>query len=294
MMGSVLLAVSLLACSPEASTASGERGTGTDEPTPEPTVDIGELAPADPGIVIAPTPTPEGPRPLVVVTLMGESGVMAPLDGPALAGVVAEIDRLNEAGGVLGRGIELRRFDTNSRASLSQRLASRLADNPPDLIITSCDTEFSEPVLEIADEAGIITVSPCADDPRYLTGALGERNFTLGAPAEPRGEVAAKVAIERFGTTAIVLRDVTSPEALASATGSSERSENLAARSPIEMSSAMTRSSRCKTGSPSVAAIVRSSRSAAMCLGNRRGSFNHSHLANSRFSGPDRCRQQRR
>ena len=51
-------------------------------------------------------------------------------------------------------------------------------------------------------------------DARYLTGALGSRNFTLGAPAEPRGELAAAVAIERYGPTAIVLRDATSPEAI--------------------------------------------------------------------------------
>ena len=211
----VVLALVLSACSPDAATSSADRGASAAEVTPEPTVDVGVISAPEVGVVIAPTPTPEGPRPLVVATVLGETGVMAPLDAPALAGVVAEIERLNDEGGVLGREIELRRFDTNSRASLAERFGSRLVDDPPDLIVTSCDTEFAEPVLELADEAGIITISPCADDARYLTGALGARNFTLGAPAEPRGELAARVAFERYGPTAIVLRDLTSPEALA-------------------------------------------------------------------------------
>lgn len=208
-----MLALFVSACSPEPVTGSGERGLDVAELTPVPTASIAEINP-EPTIEVEPTPEPEGPAPFVIATVMGETGVMRPLDAPAVAGVIAEVERLNEAGGVLGRPLELRRFDTNSRTSLAERFAVRLAEEPPDLIITSCDTEFSEPVLEMADEAGIITMSPCADDARYLTGALGSRNFTLGAPAEPRGALAARVAVERYGQTAIVLRDMTSPEAL--------------------------------------------------------------------------------
>jgi len=209
----LVLALLVAACSPEPVTSSGERGLAVSEVTPVPTVSIDVI---DPPEEVEPEPTlvPEGPAPFIIATVMGESGVMRPLDGPAVAGVIAEVERLNEAGGVLGRPIELRRFDTNSRVSLAERFAERLAENPPDLIITSCDTEFSEPVLEVADEVGIITISPCADDARYLTGGLGSRNFTLGAPAAPRGALAASVAVDLYGPTAIVLRDVTSPEAL--------------------------------------------------------------------------------
>ncbi len=211
----LLIAACLVsACTPGASTSRGELGSGTDEITPEPTVSIEEIS-APTSVVIAPTAVPDGPRPFVIATLLGETGVLAPIDGPAVAGVVAEIERLNDEGGVLGRPVELRRFDMNSRASLSERIARQLVDDPPDLIITSCDTELSEAMLEKAEENGLLTISPCADDVRYLTGGLGPRNFTLGAPAEPEGALAAAVAIERYGPTAIVLRDVTSPEALA-------------------------------------------------------------------------------
>jgi branched-chain amino acid transport system substrate-binding protein len=219
-VAAILLMLLLLAssCSSSASTSRGDLGSSTDEVAPEPTESIAEPteeAILGPNVVIAPTPVPAGPGPLIVATLLGETGVLAPLDGPALAGVVAEIDRLNEAGGVLGREIELRRFDMNSRASVTERLALRLVDNPPDLIITSCDTEVSKPALDIAAEYGLLTISPCADDVRYMTGGLGPRNFTMGALAEPRGALAASVALELYGPTAIVLRDVTSPEASA-------------------------------------------------------------------------------
>jgi len=214
----VALSLLLAACSPETSSTLGERVGSADAITPEPTVSIEDIEtqpdPNAANVVIAPTPVPDGPQPLVIVSLLGETGVMRPIDAPAAAGVVAEIDRLNDAGGLLGRPIELHRLDTNSRASVGERLAGRLIDDPPDLIIASCDTEVSKPILDIARDNDMLTISPCADDPRYLTGALGRWNFTMGSPAGPRGAVAAKVALRDYGDTAIVLRDVTSPEAI--------------------------------------------------------------------------------
>lgn len=211
-----VLALVLVSCSPDAATSRAELGSTSDaEAGAEATSIAVGAVDVEPGIIIAPTPIPEGPRPLIVATLLGETNVLEALDGPALAGVIAEIDRLNDDGGLLGRPVVLRRFNTDSRASLAERQMRRLVDQPPDLLIVSCDTEVSKPVLDIADENGILTISPCADDARYLTGGLGSRNFTLGAPAEGQGAVAAKAGLERFGPTALVLRDVTSPEALA-------------------------------------------------------------------------------
>lgn len=160
-----------------------------------------------------PTPTPEGPQPLIVATYLGEQGVMAPLDGPALAGISAKIDELNEQGGVLGREIVLQRFDTTSRLSVMARYADRITNTQPDLIVVSCDVEFSRPMLQAAADEGMVTISPCANDAGYLTGAWGSRNFTLGAPAELQGALAADAAIGNYGLKAMVLKDTTSPEA---------------------------------------------------------------------------------
>lgn len=184
-----------------------------------------ELAPPTPTPV--PTPTPEGPRPILVVTLMGETGVMQKLDGPAVAGVAAEIERLNGEGGLLGREIELRRIDTNSRVSVVDRNAQRLVDSPPDLILVSCDLEFSRPMIEAANSAGLLTISPCADHPAYETGGLGSRNFTFGAPSSLNGELAGEAAIRFFGDTALVMRDNTSPEAQGFCDGFEQRFQGL-------------------------------------------------------------------
>lgn len=181
-------------------------------------------------IVIAPTATPEGPRPLIVATVLGETNVMERLDGPALAGVAAEIDRLNSTGGVLGREIELKRFDTNSRTSVAERTMRRLVEDPPDLVIVSCDVEFSKPVLEMADSAGLVTISPCADDAGYATGSWGPRNFTFGAPGGERGALAADAAFTAYGSTAMVLRDVTNPQALAFCDGFERAFRDLGGR----------------------------------------------------------------
>ena len=216
LVAAMLLVCSLLAsaCFSETASSPEQIGTSIGQVAPEPTADIAGMS-LQPNVVIAPTPVPAGPRPLVVATLLGETGVLGPLDGAALAGVIAEIERLNDEGGVLGRPVKLRRFDTNSRVSLTERLVKRFVENPPDVIITSCDADVARPALEFADENGLITISPCGDDAGYLTGELGSRNYTMGAPAGPRGAIAAAEAFERYGATAMVLRDVTSPEATA-------------------------------------------------------------------------------
>lgn len=209
-------------CAAEPVSGEGDRGS-----VPIPTaadVDAGSDAPTLEGAtdLTAPTATPV-PTPLPeeaeveetfrVVTIMDESNVLRPLDAPAVAGIAARIDELNEAGGLLGRPVELRRLDTESRVSLAQRFSERLLRDPPDLLVVTCDVDFSRPILELADEQGWLTISPCADDVGYSTGAWGPRNFTFGAPAGPRGALAAQVALQRYGSSAMVLRDVTNPEA---------------------------------------------------------------------------------
>lgn len=208
-----------VACS-GATRASGDLdGVG---PSPVPVdpaalTDSAEATNPEPTATAVPTatPPPDDVDPIIrIVAVMGETGVMSPLDGPALAGAIAEVERINDAGGLLGQRVEVTRIDTNSRLSLAERLTRRLLRDPPDLLVVSCDVAFSGPVLEIADEAGIITVSPCADDISYSTASWGTRNFAFGAPADIRGAIAADVAFERYGRTAVVLRDRTSPEAL--------------------------------------------------------------------------------
>jgi len=201
----LLFGLFVVACSSGEQTATGDRDAQAVPTAAVPVVTATATPP--------PTPTPEGPRPIQVVTLMGESGVMQTLDGPALAGVAAEISRLNSEGGLLDRDIELRRIDTNSRVSLVDRNAQRLVDSQPDLVIVSCDVEFSRPMLEAANAAGLLTISPCADHPGYETGAFGSRNFTFGAPASLSGELAGEAAVRFYGETALVMRDNTSPEA---------------------------------------------------------------------------------
>ena len=222
----VLFAV---ACSAEPVSGTGDRGTVAPIPDGADAADQdaegGEGAPATldgatdltaPTPTAVPTPDPEAEpedRPFQVVTIMDESNVLRPLDAPAVAGVAQRIAELNEDGGLLGRPVELRRLDTESRVSLAQRFSERLLRDPPDLLVVTCDVDFSRPILELADEQGWLTISPCADDIGYSTGAWGPRNFTFGAPAGPRGALAAQVALDRYGTSAMVLRDVTNPEA---------------------------------------------------------------------------------
>lgn len=208
----------MAACSPDSVSTQGELGSVPDAITPVPTAAIddlatGETAALEPTPTPEPTAEPEGPEPLIVLTVLGETGVVGPLDRPALAGVLSAVARINDDGGLLGRPIEVRRLNTDSRSSVVERYAGRLANVMPDVVITSCDVDLARPVLEEADTLGLLTISPCASDAGYVTGGFGSRNFTMGAVYEVQGELAARLALERYGATSLVLRDVTSPEA---------------------------------------------------------------------------------
>lgn len=206
--------------------SSNAADTETSQQQP-PAETVTVVAAATPTPLPPPTSTPEGSRPVLIATVLGETGVMAPQDATALSGIMAMVERLNDDGGVDDRDVELRRFDINSRASQAARIADRLIDMSPDLVVVSCDMTYAAPVLDVASEQQWLTMSACDDDVGYISAAHGPLAFTWGAPEDSRGRIAADAAFSRYGPTAMVLRDRTTPEGLAFCDGFEQRFAEL-------------------------------------------------------------------
>lgn len=177
-----------------------------------------------------PTPTPIPVEDIRVVSLLSESGVLSPYDGTALLGVQVAIEQINANGGLLNKNISFEHHDTQSRTSLNNRWAERLLSNPPDLIIVSCDSETAEPILKVAEQNNWLTVSPCAGTLSYANAGFGGNNFSFGVRQDVVGAIAAEVSFEKHGSSALVLRDETSPEALSFCDGFEQRFFELGGR----------------------------------------------------------------
>jgi len=167
--------------------------------------------------VFAPTATPtipdSGVGPIIVGVVMAETGVMAPLDGPALAAVRHGLDDLNARGGLLNREIDVRFFDTESTLDGAQNAADELIRAGVDLLIMTCDPGFGRPALQAAAGVGVIAITPCGSDDSWLSDLNGKLAFSMSTSINAEGRVMAEWAFEEGIRNVAVIVDTTSPEA---------------------------------------------------------------------------------
>lgn len=203
------------ACS-EATVAAPE----TVEPTAAPTVDL------------VPTEVPAeeeatGPEPIRIGVIMALSGVMAQFDRPAIAGMTWQVDRVNEAGGVLDRPIELVMRDSESRGSVSLEHAELLIADGISVLMVSCDPGFARPVIERAEVSGVLTVSPCGSSSEWMSRTVGELSFSFGTSPVLEGFALAEHAWGQGLRTSATFSDESNPDSLALCQGFRERFTEL-------------------------------------------------------------------
>jgi len=167
----------------------------------------------------APIATPDGvPLPddtIVIGALMATTGFLAVYDEPALVAAQNRVDALNEAGGLLGRPVVLRHFDSHTELSAMRNGAEQLLLDGVDLLLMTCDAAYAAPALEVLEGSGTLVISPCGTDDAWITGELGQRVFSMAAPVSTEAELLVSLVADRGFTTAVVVIDQTSTEAVA-------------------------------------------------------------------------------
>ncbi len=166
-----------------------------------------------------PTATPDGvPLPadaIVVGALMATSGFLADFDEPALEAARIRIDALNEAGGLLGRPVVLRHIDSHTELSTMRNGAEQLLVDGVDLLLMTCDAAYAAPALDVLESLGTLVISPCGTDDAWVTEELGDRVFSMGTPVSTEASLLVSLVASRGFTTAAVIIDQTSTEAVA-------------------------------------------------------------------------------
>ena len=149
-----------------------------------------------------------GGEPIVIGAAVAETGIIAPFDGPALNGARLAVEEINEAGGVLGRQLEIVVADTESDINQGARAGLEVIDQGADVMLVSPDYNFGGGAAREAQKAGMLVFSSSAGSPKFGVQGIGDLAFTMGIAATTDGAVAAEWGYEDEGfRTAYVLLD---------------------------------------------------------------------------------------
>jgi branched-chain amino acid transport system substrate-binding protein len=203
-----LLCVGLVAaaCSSGSSDAEGATESETEE---------AESAAEDGSTATSESEVP----PIIIGAVTAESGLMAPIDAPAVAAAGEAIDTINAAGGVLGRPLELRIVDTESQFNGAFQAAESLINDDAALLLLTCDYDFALPAIQAGQEAGTLMISPCSGDTRWAGAGPSPLAFSMATLAEAEGAVLGRYALDSGALTAAVMTDLTSPETIGQCSG---------------------------------------------------------------------------
>ncbi len=204
-VGALALALLAAACGGGGEPAAQETTAATTEAPPATTE-------APPATTEAPPATTEAPaEPIIIGAAMDLTGGMAPFDTAALGSAQFEAEKLNAAGGVGGRPIEIKVIDTQLDPEQTKSAAIDLIDNQgAQVLFVTCDVDFATPAIQEALNRGVLAIAPCIGTDQMgpqRFGELGKLAFTLGNVAQDEGAGMAEFALDQGWTKAIVVKD---------------------------------------------------------------------------------------
>lgn len=118
------------------------------------------------GLAMAVMPATVSAEELIIGTATGQTGGLAPYDGPAMQGFQIAVDEINAAGGIAGKfQIKLISKDTRSDAAQTSIVAQELIDSGISVLVTPSDADPSFAAAALATDAQIPAFSPAASSP---------------------------------------------------------------------------------------------------------------------------------
>jgi branched-chain amino acid transport system substrate-binding protein len=149
-------------------------------------------------------------KPIVIGAAIDLTKNMAPFDAPALEAAQIEIKKINAAGGVDGRPLELKYLNDQLDPNLTKEDALKLVNQGVDIGWVTCDVDYATPAIQEFLAAKLLTVSPCIGTDQMgpsRFGSAGNLAFTFGNAAQDEGAAIAEYAYSRGWHTADVVTD---------------------------------------------------------------------------------------
>ncbi len=151
-----------------------------------------------------------GGEPIVIGAAVDLTNQMAPFDGPAITAAQIQVDKINEAGGIGGRQVELEVIDHQLDPERTKSAAIELIDGGADVLLVTCDVDYATPAVQEAITRGVLAVSPCIGTDQMgpeRFGDAGKLAFSIGNVAQDEGAAMAEYAIEQGWMTAATVTD---------------------------------------------------------------------------------------
>ncbi len=149
-------------------------------------------------------------KPIIIGAVIDETSTMKPFDQPALEAAEIWAKKVNSKGGVLGRPIEFKVYNTESQATLAKSGAEKAIAAGAQILWVTCDATFAAPAVEVGLSHHLLTISPCTSTnlmgPEKF-GPAGKLAFTFGNEPSTTGAVIARLLIQKGWKTATVVTD---------------------------------------------------------------------------------------
>jgi branched-chain amino acid transport system substrate-binding protein len=150
-------------------------------------------------------------KPIVIGAAVDLSNNMSFFDDPPLTAAQLEIKKINVAGGVNGRPLELQVVNDQLNPQKTKQAAVSLIGKGVQIGWVTCDADYSTPAAQQFLQKKILTVSPCIGTDqmgpkRY--GAAGKLAYSFGNVAQDEGAAMAEYAYKKLhARTAITMGD---------------------------------------------------------------------------------------
>ena len=146
--------------------------------------------------------------PIIIGASMDLTSNMSPYDTPALYAVQLEVKKINAAGGVAGRKLQVK--VCNHQLKNQQACALKLIREGAQIGMVTCDVEYAAPSVQEFINRGMLTLSPCIGTDQMgpkRFGPKGRLAFTLGNIAQDEAAAMAEYSIARGWKKAVIVKD---------------------------------------------------------------------------------------
>lgn len=136
---------------------------------------------------------------IVVGFATAETGFMQAYDKPAQDAAMIRIKEINDAGGLLGKQIEVVNADTKTDRAEGAKAGLSVIDAGADMVVVSCDYDFGAPAALAAESSGLISFFLCAESIKAGIQGVGPNSFSASVLAAVQGATMAEWAYNKKG-----------------------------------------------------------------------------------------------
>ena len=140
-----------------------------------------------------------------VGTLLPVTGSLAFLGPPEIAGVDLAVLDINEAGGVLGKNVEITKGDSGDTPEFANQTVDRLLGENVDAIIGAAASGVSLGVIDKVAGAGVVQFSPANTSDKLTTYADKGLYFRVAPPDLLQGAAIAKLVSDEGATNVAII-----------------------------------------------------------------------------------------